>query len=166
MCCQMCPSYLICLDNPLLSSFYWNHFNTEGRGSATSQLLVSGGGYWQHPSASDQTCLMTAIISTLQISRSDYLDTAAAQLSPLTDISTASQLGSVAAIDQRRLSRKLGMPLGIDPALARPLRDIDPDHLSVSHGSVVSGLGVLEMQCDWCVDVSVTQQQPHIIRNL
>lgn len=48
------------------------------------------------------------------------------------------------------------MPPGIDPALAQPLRDIDPDHLSVSHGSVVSGLWVLEMLYDWHVDVSVT----------
>lgn len=28
---------------------------------------------------------------------------------------------------------KVGMPLGIDPALAQSLKDIDPEHLSVSH---------------------------------
>lgn len=89
-----------------------NHLNAAGRGHATSQWLVNGGRYWQHPSAADQTCLMTAIISTLQICRSDYLDTAAAQLSPLTDINAASQLGSIAAIDLRWLSRKLGMATG------------------------------------------------------
>lgn len=28
---------------------------------------------------------------------------------------------------------KVGMPLGIDPALAQSLKDIDPEHLNVSH---------------------------------
>lgn len=28
---------------------------------------------------------------------------------------------------------KVGMPLGIDPALVQSLKDIDPEHLSVSH---------------------------------
>lgn len=55
----------------------------------------------------------------------------------------------------------LGMPLGIDPALAQPLRDIDPNHLSVSRGSVVSGL---EIQVDWQLDVSVAQQQSRSVR--
>lgn len=41
------------------------------------------------------------------------------------------------------------MPVGIDQTLVQSLRDIDPDHLGVSHGSAVSGLGVLEMQDAW-----------------
>lgn len=53
------------------------------------------------------------------------------------------------------------MPLGIDPALAQSLRDIDPEHLSVSHWSAVSGLGVLKIQYEWHGDLSVTQQQSH-----
>lgn len=46
-------------------------------GGATSQLLVSGSRGWPHPSAADWTRVMTAIISTLQICRSDYPDAAA-----------------------------------------------------------------------------------------
>ena len=69
------------------------------QGRAALQPLVAASGYWQHPPAADQRCLMMAITSTLQICRNDYLDAAATQLSPLTDIRAASTLGFIAAIN-------------------------------------------------------------------
>lgn len=44
------------------------------------------------------------------------------------------------------------MPPGIDPALAWPLKDIDPDHHRVIHGSVPRGPGDLELQDDYRAD--------------
>lgn len=99
MCCQTYPRYLICLDNPVLSLLYLNDLNTAGVELLTSHLFVSDSSYWLHPSTVDQAQLMMAIISTSQISRGDGINTASAQLSPLTDISAGSQLSSIAAID-------------------------------------------------------------------
>lgn len=52
------------------------------------------------------------------------------------------------------------MPLGIDLALVRSLKDIDPEHLSVSHWSAVSGLGTLKIQYDWSGDPSPSNCRP------
>lgn len=52
------------------------------------------------------------------------------------------------------------MPLGIDLALVQSLKDIDPEHLSVSHWSAVSGLGTLKIQYDWSGDPSTSNCRP------
>lgn len=52
------------------------------------------------------------------------------------------------------------MPLGIDLALVQSLKDIDPEHLSVSHWSAVSGLGTLKIQYDWSGDPSPSNCRP------